>query len=212
MDFKLDYTDQASIKNSFDRIAGDIFTYLTFVAGENEFHFTEIEFYHYHPEFHPDPFVHRHPQQQKFLNWYFHGSGLDVCIRNESETGTYSSFLIRGIKGLKDGGFTNGPINVVTRIFEAFGNSADKNSWLFIVENTQPCRIINGPFSSERIGLSGSGDTSGEFLFKKYRFIIDVVPDHKFENKEKLIKELLNEGKIKLQEVKAMLGYNFKDP
>jgi len=62
------------IQAQFDKVAGMIMNGFILVVSGREYRLFEIEFY-YSSAIHPDPFVHRHPQQLTRSRWYFHKKG-----------------------------------------------------------------------------------------------------------------------------------------
>ncbi len=116
--------DNSAIENSFDRIARELLTSKTLVVNGQIFRFTEIEFYYFHKDYHPDGYTHRH--LRKSGEWRFHNQGIDITLEgNNVQDG---GILIRGI--LVDGKYVNGPIKCLQRIFEAFGKATELTSFI----------------------------------------------------------------------------------
>ena len=66
------------------------------------------------------------------------------------------------------------------------------------------------PKQSTRIGLTKKAEDTQDFIGKPYRYIVELNVAHKFKDKEKVVKQLLNENKISNEEAKNIMGYNVK--
>jgi len=83
-----------------------------------EFFLTEIEFYLCCNE-HEDPYCHSFNKykekkdhiQNRLLHWYFHGSGMDITIGGDNDSGIYGGILIRSVYDISSGKEINGPLN-----------------------------------------------------------------------------------------------------
>lgn len=118
IDFKIDPNE---IEKSFDRIAVDLLTKSHLIVNDKEFRFTEIEFYYFHDDYHQDKYTHEHERFEG--EWRFHNQGLDITLDGDDKS--VGGILIRGIE--YNGVYTNGPRNIISRIFEEFGKVNDNN-------------------------------------------------------------------------------------
>jgi translation initiation factor 2 beta subunit (eIF-2beta)/eIF-5 len=50
-------------------------------------------------------------------------------------------------------------------------------------------------------------DDKKNYLDKPYRFIVELLPEHRFKEKEKVVKNLLAENKISREGAKTILSY-----
>jgi hypothetical protein len=152
----------------------------------------EVELYH-HSEEHPDPFVHRHAEQQENGTFYFHKSGtsyrggtfkgMDITLSEDGEA--YTSFLVRSFQNLETGEIVTGPCCCVNRILELTGfegiqelvteGLAGNRS----VREHEPLKLVSKElkplpiYSSPRIGLYLTKTEAGqpEFFNRPYRFV-----------------------------------------
>ncbi|CAD6928974.1 unnamed protein product [Tilletia controversa] len=53
---------------------------------------SDIEFYHFHPSSHPDPFAHAHESQVQSGTWYFHAAGSGAGFKEGSYKGLDVTF------------------------------------------------------------------------------------------------------------------------
>ncbi len=179
--------DKLSVEKEFDRIAKLLLCDYYLQVQEESYYLTEVEFY-YHSERHPDPFVHLHLQQKENSQWYFHASGVDVCIGNKANNAT-GGVLIRGIKSRaiqKEGKwrYTDGPIKVYQQILNSIGTVLlQENIKLGFCKRDVKEKITISKY--HRIGLNPKGKNNGEdYAARNYRYISDVeVVAHKFKQK-----------------------------
>ncbi len=181
---------------------------------------------------HPDPYTHGFGNQHKSDYWYLHSNGnslkngnykgLDLTIGNEGEF-SFGGILLRGIRNISGGDYINGPSKVVDRIMKDLKKTSindmadiltfsvlDKNNEIYLSEYT----IDDSAYKREvaiqttRFGLKNKLDEKENFIDRPYRFIIELIPAHKFKNKEKAIRQLLLENRLAKEEAKIILGYN----
>jgi hypothetical protein len=118
--------DIAHVEQSFDRIASDLIKNHALVVNDQQFRFTEIEFYYYHKPGHED--IYTHPHQRSAGEWRFHSQGFDLTLEGDKETQD-GGILIRGLYALTSendeasAAYVNGPRKVLMKIFEAFGSA-----------------------------------------------------------------------------------------
>ncbi len=149
---------------------------------KKSFEFTEVEFYYHHIKLHPDCNVHQH-DFQKEQSIYFHDKhgrgGVDIGFGDEN---CWGGILLRGIK-LGDI-YIDGPINVADLFCEVLNSKYNnltkqnllKKQVIKLIKNTKLEKTI---FCAPRVGLSSNND----FLIRNYRFIIDFIVKHKFQEK-----------------------------
>ena len=101
------------IASCFDRVADHLLGKCILTIDDRIYVLSEIEFYYY-SDIHPDPYVHRHPNQLKTGLWYFHNVGQDLTFGSE---GCYGGILIRGIATNDKLNFTDGPVKTFDKLF-----------------------------------------------------------------------------------------------
>jgi len=180
----INFNIDEDIETQFDNIAKKLFNETRIVVNNQEYLFTEIEFYVYNAEKHNDPFVHKDDLQLNSNTWYFHGSGVDITIGNKD---THGGILIRGIKKYNSSEYFDGPLNLLKEIFSNI-NLLELNQKIGLVISPY---IKNDIIKSKRIGIDQSKDQNGSAFFnKKYRYLIDIGEHrHKYKDKEKVIKD-----------------------
>ncbi len=221
----------ADIAKSF---AGNLINHRSIIINGIEAHFTDLEFYFFDPESHPDPFVHRHKLQNESNSWYMHTysnsdiikkgtrKGIDLCLGREN---SFWGILIRGLRIDKE--YINGPSRVVDKILslikldfsntidasKKLGNAEDQNSLLFIRKNNTPdnFQLLNAVRVGLKIDYSSEEFSSihqEAFITCKYRFIAQDpgLFQSNLAGKEKIIKE----SGLSDHEVVSLLGYNLK--
>lgn len=196
-----------SLEEAFKEYANFLMNDVALVVADHPYRIIECELYYHCPTNHPDPFVHKRPNQLMAGNWYFNDSGLDITF-GDSSKGIYASFLIRGIKSIaNENNYITGPINVVREIFNQFGNVGNYNNGIGLFQLEKGFQKET-PITSTRIGLSKSASDPLKYIEKQYRFMVELNPKHKFPGKEAAIKALVNQEKITKERAKEILGYN----
>ena len=153
--------DKDAIENSFDRIATELLNSKTLDVNGQVFRFTEIEFYYFHKDYHPDEYTHRH--LRKAGEWRFHNQGIDITLEgNDVQDG---GILIRGI--LVDGQYINGPIKCLKRIFEAFGKVTEPTSFILKDGTARSIPII------KTIRHLPNSVAHPDFQYKLYRYLVE---------------------------------------
>lgn len=197
----------------FDMIAHSLMHYHCILSGEHTYRITELEFYYHEKEGdHNDPYTHCDDEQLTTGKWYFNGMGVDITFGNK-ERKVYGGILIRGIK--KQGHvpvYISGPSNVLKELFSSQGDA-------FSIENKfRICELKNASaeesftelIATKRVGLTRKTDDSKNFIDCAYRYISDIKKEHKFKNKEAVIKQLISSGKLSSEDERQILGYNTK--
>jgi len=211
------------IQVQFEKVAGMMINGFALVVSGKEYRLFEIEFY-YHSAIHPDPFVHRHPQQLTKRRWYFHKKGaifrpgiyrgVDLTFGDE-DAKTYGGILIRGIVDPQNRkNYIYGPAKCVDHIRESFGQDIEKVDDKTAIKSECPHlylekkelseeQVISGP----RVGLPvrPAEHLSNMFRYAHYRYIIYPQLPHK--GKKALIAPgLLMKGWEK-EDVNRIFGY-----
>lgn len=156
-----------------------------------DYFFTELEYYFFDSQKHPDPYVHKHCLQLKSNEFYIHEmslnrSGADLTFGNGNYFG---GILIRGLQSSSNNTFFPGP---AVCLIEIITNFTEKDSYHDIQKNSSFFKLIKSDsivtssiLRSTRYGINKSFcDTDFKYLTKLYRF---VKADNYF--KEKQVKE-----------------------
>lgn len=179
----------------FEAAAEMICNRVELVVGGERHRLTEVEFYYFHDNVHPDSFAHCDPLQLEFGKWYFHridgsykgGSfkGLDISF---GDGVAYGGVLIRGLQK-PDGSLVDGPCLCVNHILEkaktpnvAFLDSLlngrhvwDSSSPMYLEESEQ--LEAKELYRSARVGLtlkrSQPGSNMPYYIARPYRFLTE---------------------------------------
>jgi len=211
------------IQVQFDKVATMMMNGFVLVDSGKKYRLFEIEFYYY-SAIHPDPFVHRHPQQLTRSRWYFHKKGaifrpgiyrgVDLTFGDE-DAKTYGGILIRGIVDLENRkDYVYGPAKCVDHFRESFGQDIEKvddkpaikSACLHLYlekEELSEEQVISGP----RVGLPvrPAEHLSNMFRYAHYRYIIYPQLPHK--GKKALIAPGLLLKGWKKEDVNRIFGY-----
>jgi hypothetical protein len=212
-----------NIRKQFDTVADELLNrFLLMVAGKG-YRLFEIEFY-YHSSIHPDPFVHRHPQQLTRGRWYFHKKGaiyrsgiyrgFDLSFGDE-DSKSYGGILIRGIVDPEDQkDYIYGPAKCVNHLKEKMKIRIEELDDRIATEKECPTlffreqklskeTIISGP----RVGLPvrTSDHLSNMFRYSHYRYLIFPRLPHR--GKKALIAPGLLMKGWTLDEINSTFGY-----
>ncbi len=168
----------------FNQIAERLMNNYCLEVEDKKFRLSEIEFYYFHKNYHPDCNVHRHKFQREF-SIYFHDKhgrgGIDIGFGDHE---CWGGILIRGIQDYNSKNFISGPLNVADEITKIkkqnYENLTNKNlldAKIVVIKAQEQERkkIFIGP----RVGLVNEND----FLIKNYRFVTDFIVNHKFPEK-----------------------------
>lgn len=154
--------DNQNVEKSFDRIAIELLTKKALFVNDVEFQFTEIEFYYFHENYHPDSYTHDHERNEG--EWRFHNQGLDITFQaNEKQVG---GILIRGVKVNKE--YVNGPRKIIQKIFENFNKVSFNNNIILSTIEERPNFII------KTFRHLPNKDQNPEFHNKFYRYLINI--------------------------------------
>lgn len=197
-----------SLEETFLNYADFLMNNVSLDIAGNRYRITECEVYYHCPKTHPDPYVHKRPNQLEKGKWYFNDAGLDITF-GEKEKGIFASYLIRGISPLDSMGiYVNGPLNVLREIFNQLGQVHSNNNSIKLSLLPQKISKIK-PIRVKRIGLFEKENDTLNFIEKPYRFIVDIVPEHKFKAKENALRELIAKGELTIGHARHALGYEF---
>jgi len=171
---KLDY------ESIFESCAKDLMNNHVLTHLDKQYFLMELEFYYYHKDNHPDPYVLMSDNQKSTNTFYFHRSGVDITF---GDNYSYGGILLRGINLKNSNEYISGPINLIKEVFntQKYNKSDfDSNSELSI-EKTSILNSHNDIFKSTRVGLqvhpldyelfSKSTNNVMPYIFKMYRFI-----------------------------------------
>jgi hypothetical protein len=198
--------DQDQMSDFFDALSEFVFQKVRLVINQENFRFSEIEFY-VKSHSHKDMFTHDDPLQSELGRWYVHESGIDMTFGNSNMA---ASILIRGLKneGSRNlrGMFISGPLQVLKKICSGM-KTIDSTNHDFYIE------YVNGLEETvwirhSRIGLSketeikrrkeyydlDTNDESDLFYNRPYRYVAWLEPYHSFRNKLKVMEDEFKAG------------------
>lgn len=199
-----------TLDDKFSALAHYLMNYLCLVVADQPYRITELEIYYHDKKNHPDPYVHCAPEQLFAGNWYFNGAGLDITF-GDYEKKIYGGILIRGIKKFGENPrYISGPSNVLKEIFSNIGNVVTGEGGICLRELNQEIiqAIETEPIQAVRIGLNKKEEDIENYAEKKYRYLVELNLQHKFKDKEKVVRQLLADNKITKEKAKEIMGYN----
>jgi len=194
-------------KEWFSAIAYCLMNDLCLNVGKNRYRITECEFY-YSDIDHEDPYIHGEPQQITTGQLYYNkAGGLDITFGQETYP-AWGSILIRGMRNLATNEYINQISKIVSEVFVALGNIVEGKACIYLSEIEEGKFKLEKPIVSRRVGLRKKEGDNENYFEKPYRFIVELVPEHKFRDKEMRVRNLLIENKISHEQVKNILSYN----
>lgn len=199
-----------TLDDKFSTLTHYLMNYLCIVVADQTYRITELEIYYHDKDNHPDPYVHCSTEQLFAGNWYFNGAGLDITFGNY-EKKIYGGILIRGImKFGTNPHYINGSSNVLKEIFSNIGNVMSGGGGICLRELNKEViqEIETEPIQTVRIGLTKKKEDTENYIEKKYRYLVELNLQHKFKDKEKVIRQLLTDNKISKEQAKEIMGYN----
>lgn len=202
--------DLKTFDDKFSELSYYLMNYLCLVVANKLYRIIELEIYYHEKGKHPDPYVHCAKEQLSTGNWYFNGAGLDITI-GDNEKEIHGSVLIRGIMKIGiNPYYISGPSNVLKEIFSTIGNvlTGDNGICLRVLNQEIVKSIEAEPLQSVRIGLTKKKDDIENYADKNYRYIVELNVQHKFKDKEKVIRQFMSQSKITYGEAKEIMGYN----
>lgn len=196
-----------SLELKFDSIVYHLLNMLCLRIGKQIYKLTEVEIYYHDSSKHADPYTHKAPEQLECGTWYYNGFGIDITFGNP-ERKIYAGILLRGLKRIGDQCvFISGPSNVLKEIFASIGSVHNQDNSLHISEMPEELQSHETPIKTTRIGLPKKEDDRENYHQKKYRYLVELVPDHRFKEKEKVLVGLMEEGIIDAIQAAEILGY-----
>lgn len=193
----------------FKSLANRLMNDLCLMVGKNTYRVTECEFY-YKDAVHSDPYIHQAPLQQTTGKIYLNkAGGLDITFGN-LDLHAWGGILIRGIRNLETNNCVNQITKIVEEIFSALGNIILEKNCVHLAEMPAGAVTVEQPIQSTRVRLTRKEHDNDNFYDKPYRFIVELNPAHQFHDKERVVKQLLLENKIRADDVAKILGYNLK--
>lgn len=199
-----------TLDEKFSALTHYLMNYLCLVVADQPYRIIELEVYYHDKDNHPDPYVHCSSEQLFAGNWYFNGAGLDITF-GDYEKEIYGGILIRGImKFGENPRYISGPSNVLKEIFSNIGNVVTGEGSICLRElNKEIIQAIETePIQAVRIGLTKKKEDAENYAEKKYRYLVELNLQHKFKDKEKVVRQLLAENKITKEQAKEIMGYN----
>ncbi len=194
------------LESGFFEFASFLMNNLVLVVSEQPYRIIECEVYYHNSDLHPDPYVHKRVNQKENGRWYFNDAGLDITFGNPDKN-IFASFLIRGVQRLDASKqLISGPINVLREVFTQFGHITNCNNGIAVYEVEQGVEYQK-PVAVGRVGLAHKAEDKERFDIKPYRFLIELHAGHKFSGKEKVVKQLITDGKISVEDAKEIMGY-----
>jgi hypothetical protein len=156
------------IASRFDWVAEELLKKCLLTFDDRIYLLSEIEFYYY-SDIHPDPYVHRHPNQLKTGLWYFHNVGQDLTFGSE---GSYGGILIRGIATRDKGNFTDGPVKTFDELFNRELSLDGVHSFHANLSEKSILPEAQKIYSFPRVGMYPKGrEHDEEYFFKRYRYL-----------------------------------------
>lgn len=198
-------------EHKFTALTHHLMNYLCLAVADQHYRIIETEIYYCDKANHDDPYVHCAEEQLAPGNWYFNGAGLDITFGKGENI--YGGILIRGIKKLgnvEGQRYFSGPSNVLKEIFSNIGNIESCQTRICLQDldqdNNTEEEII--PLQSVRIGLTKKETDTKNYAEAKYRYIVELNKEHKFKDKEKVIRQLVTGGELTKEQAKEIMGYN----
>ncbi len=175
---------------------------------------TELEFY-YHSRHHPDPYVHKGPEQLKHLHWYFNqATSLDLTF-GDADTNSYGGILLRGLQLLNTATtdeltpsypYLMGPQLLTRALFASWGSALHGATYLGLEDNPYPTAAPATGWRTARVGLSlrpDEEDPAQPYLSRPYRFLADEGYLSHLKNKENICRQ----QHMDAETVRRILGY-----
>lgn len=211
----------AEIEKWFDEIANQLMNYHCLKVGDSEYRITECEFYYREMGGeHNDIYVHTEKPQLTLGQLYLNkAGGFDLTFGkdfNDETKNVYGGILIRGIRNLKTNERFNNITKIVVEFFDKIGNIIDEKRAICINKiNEELLQTSKGSDSKiikvNRHKLSyKSEDIDSIYFNKPYRYIVELVGNHKFLGKENVVRYLVETNQIEPNDIVNILGNNLK--
>lgn len=193
----------------FTSLAYRLMNDLCLMVGNSRYRITECELY-YHGDGHKDVYIHGEDPQLEMGHLYLNkAGGLDITFGNK-EKKIHGGILIRGIRNLETKKYINKITHITNEIFLALGNIVEGKRCICLLEAAPEDYKPEQPIQSTRVGLKRKDQDKDNYFEKPYRYIVELTPEHKFAEKENVLRKLLTEKKISSDEVRNALSYSLK--
>lgn len=197
-----------SLEDWFYEIANHLMNEMVLEVGQTTFRITECEIYYNNNSSHCDPYIHGGDEQFTRGCLYLNKvGGLDITFGNK-DAGVRAGILIRGIRNIDKDERFNQVTKIVEEIFRKLGNIVGSDSRVGLYPTQRKRFNVESPIRTIRVGLTKREDDKKDYINKPYRYIVELTEDHKFRNKERVIKELLAMEKVTRDKARDILGYN----
>jgi len=182
------------VETYIESIAQKLFKKHVLIINNNEYIFTELEFYFY-SNYHQDEYCHLKDlkvQNYKSGDFRFHYSGIDLVLLKQNEF--VCGVLIRGVKRLgKNSEYINGPLRVLNEFCNNLNNLFDNGDNIFKIK--QYDNFLNLEISN--ISRFGLGDKYLSFKSKKYRYLlIDIIKENQKTYYNSHVKRFIEDVKV----------------
>ena len=155
-------------EEEFQSIADNLLNSYAIENHEAIYRLTEIEFYWTSTNHFDDSTYKRKHVDPQNGTWFFHYSGVDIALKNES-IGGYGGILIRGLLRLKDNEPYKGPMVCAMKLFSGTSVFSESIRTKIIEHQFEKLEIKKQP----RIGLGENAKKSGTDKLN-YCFYIDI--------------------------------------
>jgi len=153
MDFlKIEKETELEFETIADRLINDY----AIENHESIYRLTEIEFYWTSPKHNDDSTYKRNHVDPKNGDWFFHYSGVDIALKNDT-IGGFGGILIRGIYSLKEKKTYKGPMVCAMKLFSGTSAFSESIKTKIIEHSFDRKRIEKQP----RVGLGENAIKSG---------------------------------------------------
>jgi hypothetical protein len=121
----------------------------------------------------------------------------------------YAGILIRGIRNIDNSERFNRVTKITEEVFRRMGNIVLHVGQVHLRPIKQDDQIkVETPFKTRRVGLTRKENDEKGYINERYRYIVELMADHKFQGKEAVDKEMLKSGRLTRERIKDVLGYN----
>ena len=193
----------------FESLADTLMNDMILHVGGSRFRITECEFYYY-DEDHPDVYVHQSDAQMSAGQLHLNkAGGFDITFGNKNYP-AWGGILIRGMRNLESNEYHSRVTDIVTIILRALDNIVLNKGCVWFSAANPANFEPESPVSSTRVGLRKKEEDLDDYISKPYRFLVELNPNHKFKEKEKVVKELFDSNAIDKVKMVEILGYQLK--
>ena len=219
----VNFENQETILQSFDRIAHKISKDIQIKINDARYRIVDFEFYTYSDAM-PDPHTYKSKHQLERGKFYLHSSGVDITFGDGVNHG---GILLRGVIRLDDAAGLeaafmkeqfDGPHKVATELFSNLHplDSDQKNEITLVDINGHHMdslfKLPRHILKTHRVGLTPKPtDKKGFYAFLPIRYITLLHPSsfkHTIKGIEALLYKEVASGKMTEQDAREILGYN----